>query len=168
MGDAAKGAKIFKTKCAQCHVVAKGEGHKQGHSLFRNRYATQLQLLFVHSGPNICNILCFEQVPIFTAFLADRPVRQLDILTLQPMLTKVSRGEKTLCSSTLKTLKSTFQEPRWFSLVWRRLAKEMISSLTWNPQLRRKLIIQRFPKSDASKPSAWITYLRQHMQHLSP
>ena len=37
MGDAAKGAKIFKTKCAQCHVVEEGAGHKQGpnlHSLY--------------------------------------------------------------------------------------------------------------------------------------
>ena len=30
MGDVAKGSKIFKTKCAQCHVVGAGEGHKQG------------------------------------------------------------------------------------------------------------------------------------------
>lgn len=30
MGDVAKGAKIFKTKCAQCHTVVKGEAHKQG------------------------------------------------------------------------------------------------------------------------------------------
>lgn len=27
--DAARGEKIFKTKCAQCHVAEKGGGHKQ-------------------------------------------------------------------------------------------------------------------------------------------
>lgn len=29
-GDAKSGEKIFKTKCAQCHTVEKGAGHKQG------------------------------------------------------------------------------------------------------------------------------------------
>lgn len=28
-GNVETGAKIFKTKCAQCHVVEKGAGHKQ-------------------------------------------------------------------------------------------------------------------------------------------
>eukprot|EP00243_Klebsormidium_subtile_P011521 TRINITY_DN6561_c0_g1_i1.p1 TRINITY_DN6561_c0_g1~~TRINITY_DN6561_c0_g1_i1.p1 ORF type:complete len:115 (-),score=15.55 TRINITY_DN6561_c0_g1_i1:365-709(-) len=32
-GDADKGGKTFKTKCAQCHVAEKGGGHKQGPNL---------------------------------------------------------------------------------------------------------------------------------------
>jgi len=33
-GDAAKGEKIFKTKCAQCHSTAKDGGHGQGPNLY--------------------------------------------------------------------------------------------------------------------------------------
>lgn len=32
-GDAKKGAGLFKTRCAQCHTLGKGEGHKVGPNL---------------------------------------------------------------------------------------------------------------------------------------
>ena len=44
-GDTGKGAKIFKTKCAQCHVAEKGGGHKQV------RYQSYLQLTIILPRP---------------------------------------------------------------------------------------------------------------------
>lgn len=38
-GNPKAGEKIFKTKCAQCHTVEKGAGHKQGTPLLSFRFA---------------------------------------------------------------------------------------------------------------------------------
>jgi cytochrome c2 len=36
-GNVKKGAKLFKSKCAQCHTQTAAEGHKQGPNLWKVR-----------------------------------------------------------------------------------------------------------------------------------
>lgn len=56
-GNPAAGEKIFRTKCAQCHTVDKGAGHKQG-NLTSSSFLSLL-LFFVHLcvGWNYWNII---------------------------------------------------------------------------------------------------------------
>ena len=56
MGDVAKGAKIFKTKCAQCHVVGAGKD-----SLFSSPSFTPTTV-----------VLFFVLSSVFDGFLFDR------------------------------------------------------------------------------------------------
>ena len=51
-GDSKVGEKIFKTKCAQCHTVDKGAGHKKG-----NFIAPPLFVWILYFRGQIANLL---------------------------------------------------------------------------------------------------------------
>jgi hypothetical protein len=60
-GDPKVGEKIFKTKCAQCHTVEKGAGHKQGNSIISLSVSLLLCVYFLIS----CVILEIYIVIVF-------------------------------------------------------------------------------------------------------
>ena len=49
-GDPKVGEKIFKTKCARCHTVDKGAGHKQGIHFFLIFYLFLLIFICIRFG----------------------------------------------------------------------------------------------------------------------
>jgi hypothetical protein len=93
-GNVEKGAKLFKTRCAQCHTVEKAR--------------KTILLIVSRFRINLTN-----KVPIFLAFLDVAQAPLLDTYTLMQINPKISFGTKKHSSHTWRIPRNTFQEPKW-------------------------------------------------------
>ncbi|KIM59424.1 hypothetical protein SCLCIDRAFT_16509 [Scleroderma citrinum Foug A] len=65
-GDSAKGASLFKTRCAQCHTLKSGEPHKVGpnlHGLFGRKSGTVEG--FSYTAANVSKGVVWDENTLF-------------------------------------------------------------------------------------------------------
>lgn len=90
VGDSAKGASLFKTRCAQCHTVGAGEPNKVGpnlHGYARAQFHGWHSLMYI----------------VILVSLVVKLARLRAIRTPLPTSTRVSPGKRQRYSSTLRT-----------------------------------------------------------------
>ncbi|KAG0602093.1 hypothetical protein M758_11G159700 [Ceratodon purpureus] len=101
-GNGKAGEKIFKTKCAQCHGIAKSEGHKQGPNLsglFGRTSGTAAGYSF--SAANKAKAVGWNETTLYDYLLNPKKVLLITIylhhVTYRAMYVKLSLYRRSLC-----------------------------------------------------------------------
>jgi cytochrome c2 len=115
LGDAKKGANLFKTRCAQCHTLKEGEGNKVGpalHGLFGRKTGSVEG--YSYTDANKQKGIEWNEKTLVCSFLS---INNSEIF-----------ANPRSSSTTLRTPRSTFPAPRWPSVVSRRRRTATTSS----------------------------------------